>query len=109
MRIYKSPHPVPPLPETGVFHYIFPERAGDSPNKTYPAEHPAFIDGPTGRVLTRGELEDSALRLASGLRDLGAGRGSTALLIGPNSLDWIVAAYGLQAAGACVSPANTAL
>lgn len=107
--IYTSHHPVPPLPESSVFHYLFPERPGDSPIHVHPPSTTAFIDGPTGRTLTRGELEDGALRIATGLRALGIGRGSTALLIGPNSLEWVLAAFGLQAAGVCVSPANTAL
>lgn len=107
--IYTSRYPAPPLPKTSIFHYLFPERPEDSPIHVHPPSTPAFIDGKTGTTLTRGELEDSALRIATGLRNLGIGKGSTALLIGPNSLDWIVAAYGLQAAGVCVSPANTAL
>ncbi|EKD02051.1 AMP binding protein [Trichosporon asahii var. asahii CBS 8904] len=102
--IYTSHHPVPPLPKTSVFHYLFPERPGDSPIHVHPPSTPAFIDGPTGRVLTRGELEDGALRIATGLRDLGIQ--GTALLIGPNSLDWVLAAYGLQAAG--VTPSEIA-
>lgn len=107
--IYTSHLPVPPLPKTSIFHYLFPESPSDSPIHVHPPSTPAFIDGPTGRTLTRGELEDGALRIAAGLRSLGIGRRSTALLIGPNSLDWVLAAYGLQAAGVCVSPANTAL
>lgn len=109
MRIYKSPHPDPPLPACSIFHYLFPEKPSDSPLPTFNPDDVAYIDGLTGRTLTRREVEDNALRLSTGLRSRGIGRGSTALLIGPNSLEWIVAGFGLQAAGVCVSPANTAL
>jgi acyl-coenzyme A synthetase/AMP-(fatty) acid ligase len=109
MRIFKSQIADPPLPQTSLFQYVFPQAPGDSPLTPPPRDAPAFIDGLNGKVLTRGELEDSALRLAGGLAARGIGRGQTALLIGPNSLSWIIAAFGLQAGGICVSPANTAL
>jgi len=109
MRIYKSHYPAPTLPKTSVFNYLFPDNPADSVLPRHDPDSPAFIDGLTGRILTRRELEDSALRLASGLQARGLGKGSTVLMIGPNSLDWIIGAFGLQAAGVCASPANTAL
>jgi hypothetical protein len=109
MRIYTSPYPAPTLPTTSIFSYLFPEKPSDSPLPAHDPDSAAFIDGLTGRTLSRRDVEDGALRLASGLKSRGLGKGSTALIIGPNSLEWIVGAFGLLAAGVCCSPANTAL
>ncbi|BEI80393.1 hypothetical protein CcaverHIS002_0109220 [Cutaneotrichosporon cavernicola] len=98
------------LPRIDVFRYMFPQEAGDSPIPMA-ARNPnlvSYICGMTGRQLKRGELEESAKRLACGLKKRDIGRGDTTLLLGPNSLDWIVAAWGMQAAGVTVSPANVA-
>lgn len=110
MTIYTSGMPTPELPRIDVFRYMFPQEAGDSPIPAS-ARNPnltSYICGMTGRELKRGELEESAKRLACGLKKRGVKRGDTALLIGPNSLDWIIAAWGLQAAGVTCSPANVA-
>lgn len=110
MTIYTSGHDTPALPEQSIFHYMFPEQPNESvvPPARRDASHVSFIDGHTGRQLKRGELEDNALRLATGLRALGLKRGNTALLFSPNSLEWVVAAFGLQATGITVSPSNIA-
>lgn len=107
--IYESDYPVPSvLPKSSLVSYLFPEKRGDSPLESFDPSLPAYIDGLDGRVLTRGELEDGALRLASGLKDLGLKRGDVACIWGLNSLEWIRAAFGCMAAGICVSPANYA-
>ncbi|WOO77514.1 putative 4-coumarate--CoA ligase 1 [Vanrija pseudolonga] len=108
MTIYTSDAPVPVLPKVGTFTYFFPEKEGDSP---LPAEAldpniVSFIDGLTGRELRRGQLEDSALRLATGLRSIGISRGQTTCLFAPNSLEWVIAILGFQAAGVTISPPN---
>lgn len=110
MTIYTSHVPAPPLPELSVFSYLFPSREGQSPVPAA-ARDPAltmYIDGLTGRELTRGEIEDGALRVATGLKKRGVKRGDTALIFSPNSLDWVVGAYALQAGGVTASPANVA-
>ncbi|TXT13392.1 hypothetical protein VHUM_00759 [Vanrija humicola] len=108
MTIYTSDIPVPPLPKVGTFTYFFPEKEGDSPLPAAVRDPNlvSFIDGLTGRELKRGELEDKALRFASGLRSIGIGRGQTTCLFAPNSLEWIIALFGFQAAGVCTSPPN---
>lgn len=110
MTIYTSGLPLPDLPRTDVFRYMFPQDAGDSPlpASALNPDHVIYIDGMSGRKLKRGELEDSAKRLACGLKKRGIQRGDTALLFGPNSLDWVIAAWGMQAAGVTCSPANVA-
>lgn len=104
--IFESPYPQPFLPNTSVFHYLFPDVVGGSPLAPLDPSLPAYIDGLDGRVLTRGDVVDGALRLATGVRSLGVGRGDVALLWGLNSLEWARAIYGCFAAGLTVSPAN---
>jgi len=104
--IFESDYPTPYLPRTNVFDRLFPEEGG--PLATFSPKLPAYIDGLDGRVISRGELKDRALRVVTGLRKLGIQRGDTACLWGINSLEWATAIYGLFAAGAVVSPANVA-
>lgn len=108
MTIYTSNYPVPHLPKSSMFHYLFPQEAGDSPLPFHPPGLPAFIDGISGRELTRAEIEDSALRLITGLNDLGLKRDDVACIWSLNSLEWIQALFGCMAAGLVVSPANQA-
>jgi acyl-CoA synthetase (AMP-forming)/AMP-acid ligase II len=107
-RIYDADYPVPTLPTTGMFTYLFPDKPSDSPLRQFPASAPAYICGFTGRTLTRGQLKENALRLATGMRSLGVRKGDVACLWGPNSLEWAQTAYGCMAAGVTVSPANAA-
>ncbi|CAK9785929.1 acetyl-CoA synthetase-like protein [Cutaneotrichosporon oleaginosum] len=104
--IFESPYPQPFLPNSSVFHYLFPDIVGASPLPPLDPALPAYIDGLDGRVLSRADVVDGALRLATGVRGLGAKRGDVALLWGLNSLEWARAIYGCFAAGLTVSPAN---
>lgn len=62
MTIYKSLlPPVENLPETSLFSFLLPPNDPD-------ASHVAFIDAPSGRRVTRGELALQARKLAYGLR-----------------------------------------
>lgn len=106
VTIYESDIPAPYLPEISTFDYLLPPAPGVSPLPDFNPDLPAFIDGQDHRVLSRGGLRDSALRLAGGLRSLGLQRGDVAAVWGFNSLEWITAAYAGLAAGIAVSPAN---
>lgn len=100
--VYKSETPPTPLPKCGIFEYHFEK------NTKYDPKLPAYIDPVRHRVLTRGEVKDKALRLATGLRSLGVKRRDVATIWSANSLEWIMAAWGSLAAGVTVSPANAA-
>ena len=93
----------PPLPECSLFDYIFPPNR-DKNDDTLTG----FIDGLTGRKVTRGQVYDSALRLARGLQKLGLDKGDVACIHGLNSVEWVNALMGCQAARMIVSPANYA-
>jgi long-chain acyl-CoA synthetase len=58
------------------------------------------------RVLYR-ELWDRAARVAGGLRAEGVRRGDRVAITLPNGLDWVLAFWGTQLAGAVAVPVNT--
>ena len=59
-----------------------------------------------GRLSYR-ELWERAARVAGGLRRNGVGRGERVAVRLPNGLDWVLAFWGAQLAGAVVVPVNT--
>jgi acyl-CoA synthetase (AMP-forming)/AMP-acid ligase II len=60
-----------------------------------------------GESLTYGELWDRAARVAGGLRAAGVQRGDRAAILLGNGVDWVLAFWGAQLAGAVVVPVNT--
>jgi len=60
-----------------------------------------------GERVTYGELWDRAARVAGGLRSEGVERGDRVAIRLPNGLDWVLAFWGAQLAGAVVVPVNT--
>ena len=71
------------------------------------SERIAVIDGDDR--CSYAELRSRALQAASGLADLGVGKGDRVAICLPNGLDWVIAFYGAVYAGAVVVPLNTAL
>ncbi|WRT67974.1 uncharacterized protein IL334_004948 [Kwoniella shivajii] len=114
-QLYTSEIPAPYLPRVSVFHYLFPFKKYKSKHRSrflyYPdpnLEKPSFIDGLTGRFVTRGQVEEQAKQLATGLKMKGIEREQVGCIFGMNSLEWVNANFGCQALGAVVSPANYA-
>jgi len=68
-------------------------------------EQIAVVDG-AHRVSYRA-LADRMLRAAAAFIAAGLQKGERVAIWAPNSLEWIVAAVGVQAAGGCVVPLNT--
>ena len=66
----------------------------------------AFIDGHTGRTLFRTDLPIQSTWLRSGIRRMGMKDGDVACIFGSNSLEWVSACLGAQAAQMVVSPAH---
>lgn len=69
-------------------------------------EAPAVIaiEGETARSLSFAELAGRARRTAAALLSLGIARGESVALIGANSPEWVVAFWGIVAAGATAMP-----
>jgi acyl-CoA synthetase (AMP-forming)/AMP-acid ligase II len=70
------------------------------------ADKPALIDGPSGRVLTYGELADRVAALAAGLAERGFGSGDVLALYMPNVPEYAVAFHGAAAAGGRCTTVN---
>jgi long-chain acyl-CoA synthetase len=60
-----------------------------------------------GQSLRYGELWDRAARVAGGLRRVGVKHGDRVAIRLPNGIDWVLAFFGTQLAGAVAVPVNT--
>ncbi len=60
-----------------------------------------------GASLSYGELWERSARVAGGLRGLGVERGDRVAIRLPNGIEWVLAFFGAQLAGAVVVPVNT--
>jgi hypothetical protein len=110
-KIYDSTVPVPHLPRQDVFGFLFPPKIKGEPPRYYPKPDPraiGFIDGLTGKEVIREELPVRAMWVSHGLTRLHVKRGTRVCIFGMNSLEWIEACFGIQAADATVTPANYA-
>ena len=67
----------------------------------------AIVDTEAIHTLSFGELAARSLRVAGGFVAMGIQRGDRVAIWAPNMWEWIVAALGLQAAGAALVPLNT--
>ncbi|GAA4634501.1 class I adenylate-forming enzyme family protein [Actinoallomurus vinaceus] len=67
----------------------------------------AVVETGGGPRLTYRELWDRAARVAGGLRAAGVGRGDRVAIRYGNGVDWVLAFFGTQLAGAIAVPVNT--
>ncbi|KAF9510229.1 hypothetical protein BS47DRAFT_1348240 [Hydnum rufescens UP504] len=108
--IYSSPYPPTSIPRISVFNFFFP-------NNDPHANLPAFIDGISGRVLTRAQLQRDARVLAFGLRNsleklhgaLNVSRNGTILVFSPNSMSYPLIICAALVGGIRLSLASSAL
>ena len=85
------------IPETDLVSFVLAgaDERGDKP---------ALIDGPSGRVLTYGDLVEQVERFGASLRRSGFGPGDTLAVLMPNSIEYPVVLYGaLVAGGRCTT------
>ena len=99
MTIYTSTRPDPIVPAMSITDYILEHASARG-------DHPAFIEGSTGRIVTHAQLSDQIHRLAGGLRARGVGPGTTWALLAPNLPEYVVAFHGLALAGATTTTLN---
>lgn len=107
MALFSSP--LPPLPSPSPTPASLPATVlAPGPQDTLAtADTPALIDASTGRTLTYAALRGRVAAAAAGATArLGLAKGDVALLMGPNDVDWVVAAHAVVAAGGVVSPAG---
>jgi acyl-CoA synthetase (AMP-forming)/AMP-acid ligase II len=97
--IHRSPLPDVTIPNMWLTDFVLQGGHG-RPDK------PALIDGPTGRTLTYGQLEDSIRRLAGGLVAHGFKPGDVLALMAPNMPEYAVVFHGVAFAGGIVTTVN---
>ncbi len=97
--IHRSPFPDADIPERSLTTFVF-DRVKER------ADKPAFIDGPTGRVVPFGDLYDDIARLAGGLVSSGFGPGEVLAIMAPNMPEYAVLFHGAAMAGGTVTTIN---
>jgi acyl-CoA synthetase (AMP-forming)/AMP-acid ligase II len=70
------------------------------------ADHPAMIDGPTGRTYTYAQLADGTRRVAGALAAMGVGRGDVVGILLPNMPEYFLLFHGPALLGATVTTIN---
>ncbi|TEB38471.1 AMP binding protein [Coprinellus micaceus] len=109
-KIYKSPYPDVPIPDTSIFTHLFSSPSPDLVGNFLMSDI-AYVDTPSGTALSRGQVKNFALQFAFSLLhgpSFEIRRGDTSLIYSPNSLAWPVALFGSAAAGVKVTLANSA-
>lgn len=102
--IIKSDSPAVTIPDMTVTEYILR-------HAVRLRDKPALIDGPSGRLLTYGQLADGVRRAATGLAGLGFRRGDVLAIYSPNIPEYAVcfnAAASLGGASTTINPLYTA-
>lgn len=67
---------------------------------------PALVEAESGRSVSYADLSRAVHATAQRLRARGVGYGTVVAIVAPNSIDWLVAALGVIAAGGTVTGAN---
>ncbi len=98
-HIFRSPLPDEPIPVVPLTEYVFQHAESL-------ADHPAMIDGPTGRTYTFGQMTDHIARLAGGLTENGFGAGVTTALMAPNVPEYAIVFHAVATAGGTVTTLN---
>ena len=96
----RSPYPDVEIPDVSLTAFLF----GDFGDRV---DAPAFIDGPSGRAITFGELAGMVDKIAAALNERGIGTGDVVGLFAPNSPEWAAAFHGVLRANAVVTSANS--
>jgi long-subunit acyl-CoA synthetase (AMP-forming) len=109
MVVYTSAWPSIPVVEESIFSHVFNSKLCASGQVVY-------IDGPTGRGLTKANVKHAALSLAHGLRNelhtpsfRGPllSRGDTVMIFSQNNILYPIFIWGIFAAGLRATPASS--
>jgi acyl-CoA synthetase (AMP-forming)/AMP-acid ligase II len=97
--IFRGPFPEVVIPEIPVTTFVF-QNAEKLKDKA------ALIDGPSGRVVTYGELVDSIARVAASLAKRGFKKGEVFGILSPNIPEYAIAFHAVASLGGITSPVN---
>ncbi len=100
--IYRNPYPDVAIPDVPLTQFVLrhAERLADKP---------ALIDGPSGRVLTYGQLADGVRRVAAGLERRGFRKEDVFATVLPNVPEFAVAFYSVAGRGGATTMLNPLL
>ncbi len=97
--VIRSPYPDVPIPDVSLHELVLADAAERG-------DRPALIDGPSGRVLTYGQLAAAVRRTAAGLAARGFRKGDVLAIYLPNVPEYAVAFYGVATAGGVTTTVN---
>jgi acyl-CoA synthetase (AMP-forming)/AMP-acid ligase II len=97
--IFRGPFPEVAIPEIPLTTFVFQ-------NAKKLNDKPALIDGPSGRVLTYGQLIDSIARVAASLAKRGFKKGDVFGILSPNLPEYAIAFHAVASLGGIISPVN---
>jgi len=97
--IFRSPYPPVEIPEVSFSEFVFANTAAWD-------DRPAFVDGPTGRTLTHGQIHRAARNVAAALVQRGLRKGDVFAIVCPNLPEYGIAFHGAALAGGVVTTAN---
>ena len=97
--IFRSPHPDVVIPEVPLTPLLL-QAAARRPEK------PAFIEGPSGRVLTYGQWASAVRAGAYGLSARGFRKGDVFAIFSPNLPEYAVAFHAVSLAGGATTTVN---
>ena len=96
---FQSPPPPIDVPDVSLPAFVLEQCAARG-------DHPALVDGVTGRTITYAELPVLVRRAAAGLAARGFGRGDVFAVWCPNVLEYAVIIHAVTLLGGTVTTAN---
>jgi len=97
--IFHSPYPPVAIPAMPFSEFIFA-------NVAHWRDQPAFVDGPTGRTLTHGQMYRAARNVGAALQQRRMRKGDVFAIVCPNVPEYGIAFHGAAIAGGVVTTAN---
>lgn len=97
--IFRSRFPDVVIPEMPLHEYAMANLEGF-------LDHPAFIEGPTGRVMTFRQMREQVRMVAAGLAKRGFGKGDRISIYSPNIPEYAPTFFGTLAAGGTAVMSN---
>ncbi len=97
--IFRGPYPEATVPDIALTPFVL-QRAAEL------ADKPALIEGPTGRVITYGQLSDSIRRAAASLARRGLKKGEVFAILSPNVPEYAIAFHAVASIGGICTTVN---